>query len=218
MRKTPFDPMSAPFALPEALPFEGGRLRRLTQADLPRLRALVDDYGLARMLGGLPHPYRMGDAEAFLALVETDWPERQNAHLVIHLDKDKVAGPGFAGVCSLFKRDAEAADAETAREIGYWIGRPFWGKGHMTRAAEALITWGASALTLDRIEGRALADNPGSIRVLEKLGFMATGERRRDRHPVRKVFADMVFFVKPLAGGRSPPHTATMSQRIGYSL
>jgi len=53
------------------------------------------------------------------------------------------------------------------REIGYWIGRTFWGKGVATRALLAFLV---------QVEGRPLyahvvSDNVGSIRVLEKCGF-----------------------------------------------
>jgi RimJ/RimL family protein N-acetyltransferase len=53
------------------------------------------------------------------------------------------------------------------REIGYWIGRAFWGKGVATRALSAFLV---------QVEARPLyahvvSDNVGSIRVLEKCGF-----------------------------------------------
>jgi RimJ/RimL family protein N-acetyltransferase len=58
-------------------------------------------------------------------------------------------------------------DQDGKREVGYWIGRPFWGRG---------IASSALALFLDVVAARPLyayvaAHNAGSIRVLEKCGF-----------------------------------------------
>lgn len=58
------------------------------------------------------------------------------------------------------------------REVGYWIGRQFWGKGIATRALEEF---------LKQIETRPLyahvaKNNTGSRRVLEKCGFAMDGE------------------------------------------
>jgi RimJ/RimL family protein N-acetyltransferase len=58
------------------------------------------------------------------------------------------------------------------RELTYWIGREFWGRGVATAALRAL-------LEIDKtrpIYGRAAKDNLGSIRVLEKCGFTLIGE------------------------------------------
>jgi len=74
------------------------------------------------------------------------------------------------GVTDLFKRDANGL-----WEIGYWIGRPYWAKGYMTEACEALLEEANRSLGVDdRIAG-AFTDNLGSARVLEKLGFEQEG-------------------------------------------
>ena len=58
------------------------------------------------------------------------------------------------------------------REVTYWIGREFWGQGVGTAALQALL-----ALDPTRpMFGRAAKDNNGSIRVLEKCGFVRVGE------------------------------------------
>jgi RimJ/RimL family protein N-acetyltransferase len=61
---------------------------------------------------------------------------------------------------------------DEGRLIGYWIGREFWGKGVATAAVSAM---------LDEIDERPLIafvapQNVGSIRVLEKCGFVRVGE------------------------------------------
>jgi RimJ/RimL family protein N-acetyltransferase len=58
--------------------------------------------------------------------------------------------------------------------MGYWIGRPFWGRGYATEACTALVDI-ARTLGLPSLEGSHFIDNPASARVLEKLGFEALG-------------------------------------------
>ena len=60
-------------------------------------------------------------------------------------------------------------------EVTYWIGRAHWGKGIATRALTAFL---AQANTTRPIHARVAKDNLGSRRVLEKCGFVVTGEMR----------------------------------------
>jgi RimJ/RimL family protein N-acetyltransferase len=60
------------------------------------------------------------------------------------------------------------------REVTYFIDRAYWGRGIATAALRALI-----AVVPERpLFARAAADNAGSVRVLEKCGFTATGQDR----------------------------------------
>ncbi|WNZ07926.1 GNAT family N-acetyltransferase [Streptomyces sp. 11x1] len=60
------------------------------------------------------------------------------------------------------------------REVTYWIDRAHWGRGIATAALAALI-----ALDPTRpLYARAAADNTGSVRVLQKCGFVVTGHER----------------------------------------
>ncbi len=59
-------------------------------------------------------------------------------------------------------------------EIGYWIGRQFWGKGIATRALAAFL----DVVTERPLYAAAAKDNAASIRVLEKCGFAVTGHGR----------------------------------------
>lgn len=63
-----------------------------------------------------------------------------------------------------------------AREIGYWIARPAWGRGFATEAGHAVIISVSSHTKITQIEAGAFYDNPGSFHVLEKLGFKYVGD------------------------------------------
>jgi ribosomal-protein-alanine N-acetyltransferase len=63
-------------------------------------------------------------------------------------------------------------------EVGYEIGRRWWGRGRAPEAAAGVLRYGFTVLGLHRIEAGVLPDNAGSVRVLEKLGFVEEGTRR----------------------------------------
>ena len=60
------------------------------------------------------------------------------------------------------------------REVTYWIGQRYWGRGIATAALRSLLVLAAER----PLHARAVADNAGSVRVLEKCGFVATGTDR----------------------------------------
>jgi RimJ/RimL family protein N-acetyltransferase len=130
--------------------------------DAPALAAAIADEGIVRNLATAPWPYRMRDAEAFLA-------KMRDPVLPSLLVFERTGGaPRLAGACGLGRRPSGAI------ELGYWIARPFWGRGIATEASAALIEI-ARALGLKRLEASHFIDNPASARVLDKLGFESTG-------------------------------------------
>ena len=56
-------------------------------------------------------------------------------------------------------------------ELGYWIGKPFWGRGFATEAARAIVDRGFSELGLRGIHAVYFDGNARSEKVLAKLGF-----------------------------------------------
>ncbi len=59
-------------------------------------------------------------------------------------------------------------------EIGYWISKKFWGKGIATQALKAFL----EIVTIRPLYAAAAKDNAGSLRVLQKCGFVITGYGR----------------------------------------
>lgn len=73
------------------------------------------------------------------------------------------------------------------RELGYWLGVPFWGQGMIPEAARALIAHGFQGLGLEAIWCTCRADNAQSRRVMEKCGFTHV---RSEERPVFRQEAD----------------------------
>lgn len=63
--------------------------------------------------------------------------------------------------------------------LGYWMGKPFAGRGLMTAAVRAVIPFVFDTLKLHRLEAACLPHNAASIRLLEKAGFTREGYARR---------------------------------------
>jgi RimJ/RimL family protein N-acetyltransferase len=66
--------------------------------------------------------------------------------------------------------------AEDQAEVGYWIARPFWGKGICTEALQMVIDYCFNAKGFTVLWGDYFPSNPASGRVMEKCGFVDTGE------------------------------------------
>ncbi len=143
-----------------------GRLFR--DADAADIAAIAGDVDVARMTGSIPHPYGVESAEGWIL---THWGKRRRGvdHTFAVIRKNDGALVGSAG---LFKRRAGSM-----WELGYMLGRNFWGRGYATEAARGVIAWGRAELGAEAITASVFADNPASARVLEKAGFVSTGER-----------------------------------------
>jgi ribosomal-protein-alanine N-acetyltransferase len=80
---------------------------------------------------------------------------------------------------------------ERTAEIGYWIGKPWWGHGFATEAASALVRYCFATVGFKRLICCHFEDNAASRRVIEKLGFYPNGvcsawcEARQEEVPTR---------------------------------
>jgi [ribosomal protein S5]-alanine N-acetyltransferase len=145
------------------------RVAPVRAADAPRIQALVEDPQV-RATTRLPDPYPADGAAGFVARIAA--AAGSEYAFGVHAD-----GEGLVGVVGLIDVRPGARQAE----IGYWIGRPYWGRGWAT-AAVGLVVREAVALGLDRLVAHALEDNLASRRVLERNGFRLTGFTTHD-HP-----------------------------------
>lgn len=130
--------------------------------DAPALARAIADEAIVRNLASAPWPFALRDAEAFLAAP-------RDPVLPSFLIFERTGGePALAGACGLGRRPSGNV------ELGYWIARPFWGRGLATEAGRQLVEI-ARTLGLARLEASHFLDNPASGRVLDKLGFQPTG-------------------------------------------
>jgi [ribosomal protein S5]-alanine N-acetyltransferase len=142
-----------------------------------------------------PHPYRLRDANAFLAKACDQDPV---THFAIEVDGEAAGGVGLQ-----LHEDVERVSAE----IGYWLGEAHWGRGIVTTALRE-VTWHALAtLGLTRVFALPFATNVASVRVLEKAGFALEGRLRRSAIKEGVVVDQLLYSftdrdVSPKTGGR----------------
>jgi RimJ/RimL family protein N-acetyltransferase len=60
--------------------------------------------------------------------------------------------------------------------MGYWIGRPYWGRGFASEAAAGALAWAEQDWRRKLVVAGHFADNEASAQVLIKTGFLYTGE------------------------------------------
>jgi RimJ/RimL family protein N-acetyltransferase len=116
----------------------------------------------------LPFPYTAADAEAWLALVQKSTQEHgQPVNWAIRNEADYlIGGIGFDGLTIGHSHRAE---------IGYWLAKPYWGRGIMTAVVRKTCAFAFAEWHLLKITAHVFAFNPASARVLEKCGFEQEG-------------------------------------------
>ena len=108
-----------------------------------------------------PHPYTEEDAEWFINFVLSD--NDPVKVFVIEINKEA------AGVISVFPdEDIYRLNAE----IGYWLGEEHWGKGIMTAVLKTTVKYAFENLAIKRIYATPFVSTTGSIKILEKAGFI----------------------------------------------
>ncbi|GLV55574.1 ribosomal-protein-serine acetyltransferase [Dictyobacter sp. S3.2.2.5] len=78
-------------------------------------------------------------------------------------------------------------------EIGYWLDKDMQGKGIITRATGALVTYAFEELGLNKVEIHAASGNYRSRAVPERLGFKQEGALRQNVWVNGQVY-DMIIY------------------------
>jgi len=144
-------------------------LRPFVRADAPRVQELAGAREIADTALNMPHPYPDGAAEAWIATHAQAFAEGKGLTLAVALKNDLLIGCVSLGISPRHRH----------AEIGYWIGKDYWGKGHCTEAAFEIVRFGFERLGLHRVFGECLRRNPASARVMQKIGMSYEGCMRQ---------------------------------------
>jgi len=131
-------------------------LRAPRLEDAGWIERLAGDWEVAKLTARIPHPYPPGEAARFIASLAED-------ELTFGIERRGDAEP--VGMIGARPMGAEA-------EIGYWIGRAFWGQGFASEALDALVRHLFLRRRFERLLASARPENRASIRVQEKAGFV----------------------------------------------
>ncbi len=186
-------------------------LRPLRAGDAEELHRLVNDWAVVRMLSRLPFPYPRQLTDEWIASTARQIADATGYHLAI---TGQEAGQEMVVGCIGLRLDVKPRTGN----LGYWVGRRFWGHGVATEAAARLSRWALANLDLDRLEAHVAEDNAASSAVLRRIGFRMTGTGRErflargGEHPVLRFQATRDDFSPraPLRDQLSP----TAPQRV----
>ena len=142
-------------------------LRPLRPDDAQALHRLVNDWAVVRNLSKLPFPYPRELADEWIASTGSQIEQGTGYHLAIAGQED---GSDLVG-CVGLRLDM----TPRVGNLGYWIGRRYWGHGVATEAVVRMSRWALANLDLDRLEAHVAADNPASAAVLRRAGFREIG-------------------------------------------
>jgi ribosomal-protein-alanine N-acetyltransferase len=155
-------------SLPDmALGLDGLRLRAWRADDAAALAAIADDVEVWRHMSELfPHPYTLDVARSWVERGHVDFGGENCA---IECGGQLAGGAGLHPGTGQFRCNVE---------IGYWLGRGFWGRGIATRVAARLTALAFEQPEVTRVFAGVHADNPRSMQVLAKCGFEREGVQR----------------------------------------
>ncbi|MGN0604054.1 MAG: GNAT family N-acetyltransferase [Oscillospiraceae bacterium] len=135
-------------------------------------------------------PWRETDAESLYEYAKdpdigppAGWPAHTSVENSLEIIRSVLSAEETYAVC--LKEDNKAigsiglilsgstdmTDKDDECELGYWIGKPFWGKGYIPEAARRLLLHGFEDLGMTTIWCGYYDGNTKSKRVQEKLGF-----------------------------------------------
>jgi RimJ/RimL family protein N-acetyltransferase len=156
-------------------------LRPWQESDAEELYAYASDPSVGPPAGWPPHTSVENSREIILRVLS------KGETYAVCLKNGKAVGSiglHLNGSTDMTERDDEC-------ELGYWIGKPFWGQGLIPEAARALLRYAFGTLGMRAVWCGYYEGNEKSRRVQEKCGFVydhaeddvpveALGERRRE--------------------------------------
>ncbi len=127
----------------------------------------------------IPQPYSPKDAEWWVN-------EGSRADIVRAIEVDGV----LAGCIGAHRKHAEYVKSA---EIGYWLGKPYWGQGIATFALKQLIPVVFESTDIVRLQAIVFEGNVASLSVLRKAGFVEEGYLRKAVYKNERFYNAHVF-------------------------
>jgi len=159
-------------------------LRKLKKSDAQSIYQNAKDFEIARYTT-VPHPYTLNDASDFIRRTHQKMRKKTDYELGIELKENKK----IIGMISLTKINYDNKNAE----IGYWLGKKYWGRKIMKEAIRLILNFGFGELKLVRIYARVMHPNIASAKLLEKSGFKYEGRMRKTIFRRGKWFDDLIY-------------------------
>jgi RimJ/RimL family protein N-acetyltransferase len=150
-------------------------LRRARPNDLEPLHAILSDADTVRYWSTGPHRTLDVTREWLAAMIAS--PPAESEDFIVEHGGEVVGKAGFFRL----------------PELGYLLRRDLWGRGLVSEAARAVIDHVFATRDLTELTADVDPRNIGSIRVLERLGFVETGRAART-YCIDGVWVDSIFY------------------------
>ena len=153
-----------------SFPIDCGRcvLRPWRASDAPLITPLLGDRDVwINLSDRVPHPYELQHAEQFIDVHSKKDPP---INLAITVNDAAVGGIGIY--------PGEGINRVSA-EMGYWLGKPHWGRGIVSAALPTMTKYVADTFDFTRISALVFTRNVASARLLEKAGYVREGHTKR---------------------------------------
>ena len=150
-------------------------LRELSVNDAQDIAHLMN-YSISKYLYEVPDPYSVEDALNFINTAHNNFESLRALHFAIEYKNMSEPGnnhPVLAGSVGLKNIDLTNNKAN----LGYWIGKQYWGRGIATECVKLIIKYAFSSdLGLREVIAYVFPENKASIRVLKKNGMKKRGQ------------------------------------------
>jgi RimJ/RimL family protein N-acetyltransferase len=140
-------------------------LRWPQASDADGLAGLAGDWEVARFTANIPHPYSLADAEQFI--VDSRIGNALGRHLRLVMTLKRGDRPSVGAV--------ELQPSPDGVNLGYWLGKPYWGQGLAGEAAGAMIDAFFRVTVAPALGAAALLENAASQALLKRAGFQPVG-------------------------------------------
>ncbi len=142
-------------------------LRPPVPSDARSMATYANHKLVAPAVGSMPFPYTLTHAKQFIALAQENWDNGTEAQFGIE-DKNTGKLIGMIGLTRI-------ATTHKNAEMGYWLGKPFWGQGLASEAVSMMLEYAFGDMKLHRVYSRVRSKNIASQKVLERAGFIKEG-------------------------------------------
>lgn len=139
--------------------------------DAAELQRLAGAREIADTTLAIPHPYELDHALAWIGQQRREAVRGRSTNFAIRVLSDGA----LIGSVGLRDIDPEHHQAE----LGFWIGRQWWGRGYAREASASVIRFGFESLGLNRIYAHHMTRNPAAGRVLLAVGMRQEGLLRQ---------------------------------------
>ena len=133
-----------------------------SKQDILSIASQIGDWEVVKWLANVPYPYTYNNCEDYLLISDSN-----QFALNIFLNNKLIGGVSLT------------LDDDNYYDLGYWIGKDYWGKGYATESSKKLLEYVLDQLDSPKIKSGYFVGNFVSGNVLKKLGFKEVGVEKR---------------------------------------